>query len=159
MGKANDSVFEAAKNAYALYGWLLQDVAKEVGWDRAIAIHAGGGDRIAGMLGGMVRAKCRQQTPDAASVAEVLEDAYRGFGMDYEVEATNGSVKNRIKRCPIYDGLAASGIDHATIQQLCQGMAGREYDHLKGLVPELTGRVKFRENASDTCLEEFVLAR
>ncbi|MFB3777748.1 MAG: hypothetical protein ACE141_09055 [Bryobacteraceae bacterium] len=158
MGKANDSEHEAAKNAYTFYGWFLQEVAKEVGWDKAVAIHAGNGDKFAGMLGGMVRAKCSQQKPDAECVAAVLENAYKKCGMDYEVQATDGIVTVRVGRCPIYDGLAASGIDHAKIQQLCQGLGGREYEQLKRLVPELAGKVKFRESASDTCLEEFVVA-
>ncbi len=159
MVKANDSAFEAAKNAFTLYGWFLQEVAKEVGWDKAVAIHAGNGDKVAGMLGGMVRAKCGQQKPDGGRVAAALEEAYRGFGMDYEVQATSGSAVNRVERCPFYDGLAASGIDHATIQQLCQDMAGREYEQLKRLVPELAGKIKFRESASDVCLEEFAVAK
>jgi hypothetical protein len=30
---------------------------------------------------------------------------------------------------------------------------------LHGLVPELTGKVKIRENPGDNCVEEFVLAK
>jgi len=158
MVKADDSAFEAAKNAYTLYGWLLQEVAKGAGWERTTAIHAGVGDKLAGMLGGMVRAKCGQQKPDAACIAAVLEDANKEFGIDYEIQAGEGGVTSRYERCPIYEGLAASGIDHATIQQLCQGISGRQYEQLHGLVPELTGKIKIRESTSDTCLEEFVLA-
>lgn len=159
MGKANDSAFEAAKNAYTMYGWLLQEVAKEAGWDKAIARNAGVGDRLGGVVGGMVRAKCGEQKPDAACISAVLEDGYKGFGIDYEIQAREGGVTVRYDRCPIYEGLAASGIDHATIQQLCQAISSHEYEQLHGLLPEVTGKIKIREGASDTCLEEIVMAK
>jgi len=159
MAKANESAFEAAKNAYTMYGWFLQEVAREAGWDKAIAIHAGVGDKIGGMLGGMVRAKCGEQKPDATCIAAVLEDAYKGFGIDYEIQVSDNGVTSRYERCPFYAGLAVAGIDHATIQKLCQGIEGRQYKQLHGLVPELTGKVKIRENPGDNCVEEFVLAR
>ena len=159
MVKASDSAFEAAKTAYTGYGWLLQEVAKDAGWDKAIAINASTGDRVGQWLGSMVRAKCGEQKPDAASIAAGLEDAYRRIGIDYEVQASDAGVTNRVERCPFYEGLAASGIDHATIQQLCQAFADREFKQLKGLVSGLTGKLKFRESASDTCFEEFVPAK
>jgi hypothetical protein len=159
MARANESAFEAAKNAYTLYGWLLQEVAKEAGWDKAIAINAGIGERIAGIFAGMVRAKCGEQKPDAACVAGVLEDVNKGSGIDYEIQARESEVTIRYERCPIYEGLVASGIDPATIQRLCQGISGRQYEQLHGLIPELTGKIRIRESASDTCLEERVLAK
>ena len=159
MGKANDSAFEAAKNAYTLYGWLLQEVAKEVGWDKALASNAGVGDRLGGLVGGIVRAKCGERKPDAACISAVLEDGYKGFGIDYEIQAHEGGVTVRYERCPIYEGLAASGIDHATIQQVCQGISSHQYAQLHGLVFEVTGKIKIRESASDTCIEEYVLAK
>ena len=159
MAKANESAFEAAKNAYTMYGWFLQEVAREAGWDKAIAIHAGVGDKIGGMLGGMVRAKCGEQKADAACVSAVLEETNKGFGIDYEVQASNGGVTARYERCPVYEGLAVAGIDHTTIQRLCQGISSRQYEHLHALVPELTGKVKIRESASDNCVEEYILAK
>ena len=159
MVKASDSAFEAAKSAYIGCGWLLQEVAKEVGWEKTIAIYASTGDRGGQWLGAMVRAKSGEQKPDAACVSAVLEDAYKGMGIDCEARTSDRGMTIRIERCPIYEGLAASGIDHATIRKLCEGEAGRRSEHLHGLVPELTGKLKFRESASDTCLEDFVLAK
>jgi hypothetical protein len=70
--KASDSAFEAARNAYTLYGWLLQEVAKETSWDKALASNAGVGDRLGGLVGGIVRAKCGERKPDAACISAVL---------------------------------------------------------------------------------------
>ena len=159
MGKANDSAFEAAKNAYTLYGWLLQEVAKEVGWDKALASNAGVGDRLGGLVGGIVRAKCGERKPDAACISAVLEDGYKGFGIDYEIQAHEGGVTVRYERCPIYEGLAASGIDHATIQQLCEAVAAREFGHLNATVPARTGTAKVRESPGGHCVEEYVLTK
>ena len=159
MVRANESAFGAAKNAYMTYGWLLQEVAKGSGWDKTIAIHSGVGDKFGGMLGGMVRAKCGQQKPDAACVSAVVEEMCKAVGIDCEIEASNGGLKVRYERCPIYEGLAASGINHATIQQLCEAIAGREFGQLNELVPELTGKAKVRERPGDSCVEEYRLAK
>ena len=159
MMKASDSAFEAAKSAYMGSGWLLQEVAKEVGWEKTIAIYAVAGGKFAALLGGMVRTKCGEQKVDAACISAVLVEAYKNVGIDFEVQARNGGVTVQVERCPIYEGLAASGIDHATIQKLCQGMTGGRFERLHELVPELKRKIKFRESASSACLEEFALAK
>jgi steroid delta-isomerase-like uncharacterized protein len=154
-----DHAFEAAKVAYTGYGWLLQEMAKELGWDRTIAIYAGIGDKAGQWLGGMVLARSGGQKPDVACLSAVLAHTYRGMGIECETKPSNGGMTIRIERCPIYEGLAASGIDHATIQKLCEGEASRRSGQLHGLVPELMDKVTFRENPSENCVEEFVLAK
>lgn len=159
MVKASDSAFEAAKAAYMIYGWLLQEVARETGWDRTIAMNVGVGGRMGAVFGMAVHARCSEQKPDAACIAAALESAYSGIGIDYELQVRDGGVAGRYERCPIYSGLAASGIDHATIRRLCQSIADGEFEQLHQAIPELTGKVKIRESAGDVCLEEFVLAK
>ena len=159
MVKAAPEAFDAAKTAYTLYGWLLQEMAKEFGWEKAIEMHARLGDRWAGIVGGMFREQCGERTLDAASVASVVERVAQGLGADCEVEARNGAVTNRIGRCPIYEGLSAAGIDHAMIDRLCNAAEIRALEQMHASFPELAGSFKFREKAEDVCVEEYALAK
>jgi hypothetical protein len=161
MGRveARAGAFEAARVAYTLYGWLLQEMAKEVGWEKTVEINASVGDRLGGMIGGMLRDKCADREVNAASVASILEEGLRDFGLDYEVEAHGDGATARYSRCPLYQGLSDSGIDHATIERVCSGIASRQGAQVHSLFPALTVKIKIREKADDLCVEEYALTK
>ena len=159
MVKATAEAFEAAKTAYTLYGWLLQEMAKEFGWEKAIEMYTRLGDPWAKMFGGLLRDQCGERKVDSASVASVVEGIDRGFGVDFDLEARDDGVTHRGARCPLYEGLSAAGIDHATIDRLCSAASNRAYERMHASFPELTVKIKFREKADDVCVEEYALAK
>ena len=159
MVQATAEAFETAKTAYTLYGWLLQEVAKESGWEKAVELHTRIGDLWAGVLSGMLRDQCGEQKLDAASVASVTDGGYKHLGVDFEVGVRDDGVTGRVARCPMYEGFSAAGIDHATIDRLCSSVSNRVYDRIHASFPELTVGLKFREKADDVCVEEYALAK
>jgi hypothetical protein len=88
-----------------------------------------------------------------------LDSVLKGMGIDYELQTGENSVTGQYKRCPIYDGLAASGIEHATIQHVCEGFGADECRKLQQVFPEITLTTRFRERVEDACMEEFALAK
>lgn len=159
MAKATAEAFEAAKTAYTLYGWLLQEMAKEFGWEKAVEMHTRIADPWAGMLGRILHEKCQERKLDAASVASMVETVVKGFGCDSEVETHTDGATDRVGRCPVYEGFSAAGIDHATIDRLCTGVSNQSYQRLHTSFPELTVRLKFRQKVDDVCMEEYALAK
>jgi len=159
MVKATAEAFEAAKTAYTLYGWLLQEMAKEFGWEKAVEMHTRIGNPWAGTVGGMMREKCGERKLDAASVASTVETIIKGFGCDWEVEKRTDGVTDRVGRCPVYEGFLAAGIEHATINRLCTAVLNQAYQQLHTSFPELAVSGKFRPKADDVCVEEYALAK
>jgi hypothetical protein len=159
MVKATAEAFEAAKKAYTLYGWLLQEIAKQFGWEKAVEMHARIGDPWAAMASGMLREKCGERKLDAASVASTVETIIKGIGCDFEVERRTDGVTDRAGRCPVYEGLSAAGINHATIERLCTAVSNQAYKGLHTSFPELTVSMRFRPKAEGICEEEYALAK
>jgi hypothetical protein len=159
MVHAREDVFNAAKMAYTLYGWLLQEMAKEIGWDRALKVQEEVGDRFAEMIGEMFKEKCAGPKLDGKGIAASLDEVYRHFGSDFDIVAHDGDVTARTGHCPIYEGLTAAGLDPATVEKVCRAAASREYELFHKTFPELTVRLKFREQAAEACEEEFALAK
>ncbi len=159
MITAPGAAYEAAKNAWTLYGWFLQEAAADLGWDKAIAIQGRAGNRMAEVLTYMMRAQCGDSKPDPECISTVMNALFKNFGSDYEFQANDGGVTATYRRCPIYDGLAASGMEHAAIQNVCEAFQQHEYGKLQQAFPELTVTGKFRETADDSCVEEFVVAK
>lgn len=159
MMQAKEEVFEAAKMAYTLYGWLLQEVATEVGWETAFRAQSRIGDRLAGLYEPMFEQKSAGAELGVGAIAEALGDCYRHFGSDHEIVAQGDTVAFHTARCPVYEGLKASGLDHAIIEKVCSVGTARSAELLHERFPGLTARLKFREQGNQPCLEEFVLAK
>ncbi len=156
---ANDSTYEAAKNAYTVYGWFLQQAASDLGWEKVSALHARVGDRMAGVIIMMLKARSGEHKLDTNCLSAVLDHLYKGFGMNYELRSGEDSVIGEYKRCPMYEGLSASGMEHTKIQKLCEAFAGHEAATLRQVFPELKLIAKFRECADKPCMEEFALGK
>jgi hypothetical protein len=159
MAQATQEAFEAAKLAYTLYGWLLQEVAKEVGWETAIRAQSRLGDRFADLYSRMFKEKCAGAELGGDVIAATLNESYQHFGSDHEIAMHGDAVAFRTTRCPIYEGLTASGMDHDTIEKVCCSATFREAELMHERFPELTAKLKFREQAQEACVEEFALAR
>lgn len=72
MVQAKVELFETAKMAYTLYGWVLQEIAKEFGWETAFRAQSRIGDRMAGLYKPMFRQKCAGVELGAGAIAEAL---------------------------------------------------------------------------------------
>jgi hypothetical protein len=157
MGTMNGSAYEAAKNSWACYGLLLQEVAKELGWERAIATQEGVGSKVGEGLASAVLASCAGKAVEPGALAAVLDAAVGSLAIECEHQAEDGKVTGIYRRCPIYDGLAASGLDHAPIQKVCETWGSGERRRWRQMVPGVARQGKFRETGRDVCLEEYTL--
>ncbi len=110
-------------------------------------------------LGLMVRAQCGQKQPDTAALGATLAQAFDNLALDYELEVCADRATARFGRCPIYDGLAASGMDPADIRKVCESFSATESRKLHKMFPKLSETTKVRDRAEDACVEEFLVSK
>ncbi|MCE5307179.1 MAG: hypothetical protein LLG20_06020 [Acidobacteriales bacterium] len=119
----------------------------------------GVGFKLVEGLASAVLATMAGNEADTGALAAVLDAAVGSLAVDCEHQAGDDRVTGIYKRCPIYDGLAASGLDHATIEKVCETWGGGERHRWQELVPGITRKGKFRATDRDACLEEYVLTK
>lgn len=61
--------------------------------------------------------------------------------------------------CPFYEGLRAAGLDHATVEAMCQRGVALGYAKLSQAFPGFSGVLRFRAAPGQPCVEEFALER
>jgi hypothetical protein len=136
---------------------FLQEVAKELGWDKVGATQERVGSKVAEGLAGAVLGSCTGNAVEPGALAAVLDAAVGSLAIECEHQAEHGKVTGTYRRCPIYDGWAAAGLDHTTIQKLCEAWGSGERRRWRQMVPGVARQGKFRETSQDVCLEEYTL--
>ncbi len=157
MITADNRAYQSAKTAYMIYGWLVQETVAKLGWERAMALQSGVGTKMGESLGQMVRQHCEDTKPTASGVTAALDMAYQNLATDYELKITAHGATATFTRCPIHDGLAASGMKHEEIRKVCEVFTRAEAHKLHDVFPTLKQATKVRERSEDICVEEFVI--
>jgi len=152
----NGDAYAAAVGAmHVYYGGLLQDVVKEYGWDTALALHAKRGWSIGASTVQGIKRAAGGKAPDVAAVDACVVKGNAAFGVTFTTEKTENSVVLVISRCPIYDGLQASGFSHDQIGLLCQAVGAKHRDAVASLLPQATWRADFRTSPDACCRERW----
>jgi hypothetical protein len=154
-----EGAFGATKVMSALYGGFFRDVAREVGTERALALHAQQGKPFGEMLAGMLRAQVADKELDIKTLSSVVSTVPAVFGIAPEVEETATSLKVCSRQCPMYDGWKEAGLDHESVGALCRAMATIEYAELTKAFPQLSVRLEFKSTPDGMCVEEYALAK
>ena len=156
---AREERFNAVKAAYSTLGGFFKDVAQEIGMEKALAVYSKRGEAAGVMVAQLTKERQAGQGIDLKVLAAVESEGCDLFGLTYEIEHTPTSMKIIAHQCPIYDGFQSAGLDHQTIQQLCDANANGEIRGLNKAFPQLSGCAKFRSAPDQPCTEEFVLEK
>jgi hypothetical protein len=143
----------------SMYGGFFKDVAKEIGSEKALALHAKQGEPFGAMLAGMLQAQAADKGLTITTLSSVVSAAPAIFGMTPEVEETATLVKLHTHQCPMYDGWKEAGLDHETIGSMCRAVAATEYAALTKAVPQVSARLEFRSAPDKACVEHYSLAK
>jgi hypothetical protein len=158
MGVLNDSGYTTARVTWTFYGLFLQEIAAVLGWEKAIDMQERVGFKAGEGLAKAVMAVRTGKETDPTAVAEVLDAAIGSLAIDCEHQAGDGKVTGIYRRCPIYDGLAASGLDHASIWKVCEAWGRGEVDRWQQLAPDIARKATVRATAKEVCLAEFAFS-
>ncbi len=147
--------FNAFKQAMSIYAGFFKDVVQEVGLERAIALNAKQGKAMGAELAGMIKDELGRKKLNCAVLEHVMAKAVLNLGMTSEFETKGRTLKVKHTHCPLYEGWLGGGLDHQTIETMCQQMSASEYDEIKKAFPQFRGCVKVRSTAGEPCFEEF----
>jgi hypothetical protein len=158
---SHEDKLKGAKNVFGLYYAYLNNVAREIGIDKAEEIGTELFKMNGSARGKMIKEKANMEefTAEAASSAArqaIMED----FGIvSKPVEEGRDRVVVKCERCPVYDGAFMAGMDPGSIEVQCRNAS---IGYMNALVKELNPRLKyklkkFRNSAEGECEEEIVL--
>jgi len=147
--------FNASVNSISMYGTFFNIVAKEVGMEKALKLHAAVGETWGDATGKALKEQLGDKKVNIRTLNRVLKPMMNSFGFEIELEKSPKSLVLCVSKCPMYEGFKMAGIDHKTIEKMCSVMAKAEYDTINKYYPKLEGKVKFRESAGKPCVEEW----
>ena len=155
--KMGDEQYNTAIMIMGLYGGLLQEVVKEYGWEKALEMHGKLGFQMGASTGQELKKAAGGKKPDVKLVEAANTPMMTAFGATFKVSKKANSVKYEISRCPMYDGLKATGFSHEQIGKMCGAMSSKEYEGIKSVLPNVIGSAKPRTKPDGICIEEFVI--
>jgi hypothetical protein len=155
--KMVDEQYNTAVMVMGFYGGLLQEVVKEYGWEKALEMHGNLGFPMGVSTGQEVKKAAGGKKPDVNLLEVANTQMMTAFGATFKVSEKANSVKYEISRCPMYDGLKASGFSHEQVRKMCVAMSSKEYEGIKSVLPNVIGSAKPRTKPDGICIEEFVI--
>lgn len=156
---AKEDVFNAHVSSMSMYGGLFKEIVKEVGLEKALKMHAKQGEPFGTAMGEMLKQKLGKKKADTKTLNAIAQPMMEGFGMDPQIDVAPESLKVKTLRCPMYEGFKAAGIDHKTIEKMCNGMANAEGSVLTKIYPSIEYSWKFKASPDGYCLEEFKITK
>jgi hypothetical protein len=153
----NEDAFNAAKWVYMQYGFALQEVATEMGLERAMNIFLQSDNR--GRRVPRIQQLLESKDIDLNTLASQSETGWYMVGFDAKTEATSTSTITSTTKCPFYEGLVAAGIGHGIIEKFCRLKDEIGDAQFKQSLGPYTGikMHKFRLGPDDYCTEETIL--
>jgi hypothetical protein len=153
----NEDAFNAAKWVYMQYGFALQEVATEMGLERAMNIFLQSDAR--GRRVSRIQQLLGSKEIDLTTFAAQSQHGWNTVGFDAKTEATPTSTITTTKKCPLYEGFLEAGIDHDMIETFCRlkdDIGDAQYK--QSLDPYAGIKMhKFRSGSDDYCIEETIL--
>ena len=154
-----ETEYSAAAKVYALYGALFNEVVKELGEGKALALHRNAHEIIGLKTGRRLREQMDEIEYDLETLTKVLQKGNQSIGIDCQMVVDADSLLLRNLRCPMYDGYRDGGLDDRMAETLCQiGAPAKLWTTLKQLNPDIVYKLKhYRDEPDERCEGEIRL--
>ena len=151
--------YGAAAKVYALYGALFNEIVKEIGEGKALALHKNAHEYIGLKTGKQLRERMGNIPCDLETLTKVLQKGNQSIGIDCQMVIGSDSLLLRNLRCPMYDGYRNGGLDDRLAETLCQvGAPAKLWTTLKMLNPDVVYKLNhYRDKPDERCEEEIKL--
>lgn len=157
-----EEVYQATKKVFGLYGAFFDLVAREMGMEKAIALHIEAHERLGITAGKLIQEKLGKGKPDLQRLGNILQESNLGIGIESEMTGvTPTSIVFRNLRCPLYDGYRMGGLDDKKAETLCQrGAPAKLGSTLRLLNPDTKYHLQsYRTKPDEPCEEVIGLAQ
>jgi predicted ArsR family transcriptional regulator len=151
----NEELFNASKSAYTMYAGFFNDVAQEIGIEKALSLSSKFGERNGASLVETLKEQKAKGGVDLEEIANNIVTEYTSSGFDVKTEVGPEKMVFRTSKCPIYAGYIDAGIDHNTIKSICEANVAASEQNLKKYMPGASVKVNVRATPDATCVEEF----
>jgi hypothetical protein len=155
--KMSNEQYETAVMVTGLYGGLLQEVVKEYGWEKALEMHSNLGFPMGASIVEEAQKAAGGKKLDVKLLEAANSQMETTFGATFKVSTKANSVKYELSRCPLYDGLKASGFSHDQVHEMCTAIASKEYEGIKSVLPNIVWGAKPKTKSDGICVEEWVI--
>jgi hypothetical protein len=141
--------YSAAVKVYSLYGAFFNEVARELGEKKALALHRRAHELMGIQTGRKLKEQIGSIKYDLKALAEILRKSNLGIGIDSQMAERPGSLLLRNARCPMYDRYRMGGLGDEVAEALCQiGAPAKLGSTLKELNPSVSYRLtQYRQNS------------
>jgi hypothetical protein len=158
---AIEDTFKGARNAFTINFKYLNEVAQEIGLERAVALHTKVCEAMGATQGKMIKKRSKMKEIDAKSAHPLARSVIEeGFGISSEVmDESPEEVVLKLGKCPVYEACVIVGLNAEAIETLCRSSSCGFMDTMiKQLNPKLNYQVrKFRSDADSFCEEAIVM--
>jgi len=148
---AEHADYQVAETGFTLYGAFFQNVAREIGKERALALQCELGASFGRQTAGSIQKKSAGGTIGVRTLNAAQEARAISFGCVPELETAGSVARLTVRECPLYDGLRASGLDHASVEAICRGISVAEYAALHEACPAVEASLEFRATPDGAC--------
>ena len=156
-----ENTFNGAKSGLIFMHAYLNQIADEIGMEKALALDTKTCQALGTAQGMMIKDQAGAEEVDVKTAEKLLTDMIEeSFGIASEVvEENQNMITCKVSRCPIYEAGEMLGMDNNAIEAGCRAGAITFMDSAaKQLNPNISYKLtKFRSSADDYCEESVEL--
>lgn len=158
-----ENTFNGAKSGLIFMHAYLNQIADEIGMEKALALDTKTCQALGTAQGMMIKDQAGAEEVDVKTAEKLLTDMIEeSFGIASEVvEENQNMITCKVGRCPIYEAGEMLGMDNNAIEAGCRAGAITFMDSaVKQLNPNISYKLtKFRSSADDYCEESVVFEK
>jgi len=153
---SSENIYKVARNIFGRYGAFFKIVVREIGMDKALALHAEAHKELGVNTADAIRESMKGVEFDLETLGPLLRDGNISHGLVSEMVETPSSILLKNSRCPVYDGYRMVGLDDETSEALCQyGAIAKIGTTVNLLNPRLSYELThYRLKPDESCVEE-----
>ena len=108
---SNEKIFNVGRNIFGRYGAFFKIVAREIGMDKALELHAEAHRELGIASAETIRENMKGVDFNLDTLGPLLRDGNISHGLATEMVEKAGSILLKNSRCPVYDGYRMAGLD------------------------------------------------
>ncbi len=153
---SSEDIYKVARNIFGRYGAFFNIVAREIGMEKALELHAEAHRELGVATADTLRESMKGVAFDLETLGPLLRDGNISHGLVSEMVETPSSILLKNSRCPVYDGYRMVGIGDETAEALCQhGAIAKIGTTVNLLNPRLSYELThYRSKPDESCVEE-----
>ncbi len=153
---SSEDIYKVARNIFGRYGAFFKIVAREIGMEKTLVLHAEAHRDLGVATADTIRESMKGVEFNLETLGPLLRDGNISHGLMTEMVETPSSILLKNSRCPVYDGYRMVGLDDETAEALCEhGAIAKIGTTVNLLNPRLSYELThYRSKPDESCVEK-----